>query len=213
MFLVWEKAPIYLFITLSAISTGSTSPAHLLHSQATIPPRIYEGYDQRYQYTYEVSQSGDGLIHVKKPPEGDQPASLPKPIDINVDQDTMQKLVNAYFIDIAPLLPVITREEFLQNPRPQPILLYSMCLVAAARRTVPQNVFDSIRYAVHGLIKADDVVSTASTTNLQALLILCMLGDCHSNFVPNALSFLWVRSGAAVRMVIPSFFPCYSTLN
>jgi len=76
-----------------------------------------------------------------------------------------------------------------------------MCLVAAARRGVPQKVFDSIRYAVNSVLKAEDVLSTASIVNVQALLILCMTGDCHSQFVPNALSALWIRLGAAIRMV------------
>ncbi len=75
-----------------------------------------------------------------------------------------------------------------------------MCLVAAARREVPQGVFDSIRYTVNALIRADDVLSTASIVNVQSLLILCMTGDCHSQFVPNALSALWVRLGSAIRM-------------
>jgi hypothetical protein len=76
-----------------------------------------------------------------------------------------------------------------------------MCLVAAARREVPHKIFDSIRYAVNNIIKADDVLSTASIVNVQALLILCMTGDCHSQFVPNALSSLWIRLGTAIRMV------------
>lgn len=179
---------------------GPTSTAHLLHSQATIPSRVYEGYDLRYNYTFEVSQSGDGLIQIQKPVYPEQQPSLPKPVDIRVEPETIQQLVNAYFADVAPLLPVVTQAEFLANNNPPPILLYSMCLVAAARREVPQAIFDSIRYTVNNIIKADDVLSTATTANVQALLILCMTGDCHSQFVPSALSALWVRSGVAIRM-------------
>jgi hypothetical protein len=113
----------------------------------------------------------------------------------------VEKLINAYFSEIAPILPVITQAEFLSNPSPPPILFYSICLVAAARREVPQNVFDTIRYAVNSVIKADDVLSTASIANVQSLLILCMVGECHSQFVPNALSALWIRLGTAIRMV------------
>lgn len=129
------------------------------------------------------------------------PTALPKAIDLRIDRDVVEKLLNAYFTEIAPIYPVVTEAEFLANPSPPPMLLYSMCLVAAARRDVPQSVFDSIRYAVNGIIKADDVLSTATITNVQALLILCMVGDCHSQFVPNALSALWVRLGTAIRMV------------
>ena len=81
------------------------------------------------------------------------------------------------------------------------MLLYSICLVAAARREVPQAIFDSIRFAVNNVIKAEDVLSTPTIPNVQSLLIICMTGDCHSQFVPNAMSALWIRLGTAIRMV------------
>lgn len=183
------------------IILGPTTAVHLLHSQATISSRIYESYDQRYHHTWEVSKNGDGLIQVEEPPTEEQPAAQPRPADLRVDRDVIENLLNAYFTEIAPVFPVIKQIEFLADPCPPPMLLYSMCLVAAARRDVPQNVFDSIRYVVNGIIKAEDVLSTASIANVQALLILCMVGDCHSQFVPNALSALWIRLGTAIRMV------------
>ncbi|KAJ6525597.1 fungal-specific transcription factor domain-containing protein [Mycena capillaripes] len=179
---------------------GPTSAAHLLHSQASISSRIYEGYDSRYHHTFEVSKSGDGLIRVEKPAQSDQQPSVPKPVDLHIEPQIVEQLLNAYFSDVAPILPIMTQAEFLATPAPPPILLYSMCLVAAARREVPQSVFDSIRYAVNGVIKAEDVLSTPSMANVQALLILCMTGDCHSQFVPTALSAMWARLGSAIRM-------------
>lgn len=189
-------------IELTFISVlGPTNAVHLLHSQAAISSRIYESYDQRYHHTWEVSKNGDGVISVQNMPLDDKQMPHPSPMDLRLDPEVIQRLVNAYFIDISPMLPIITQAEFLSDPSPPPILLYSMCLVAAARREVPQSVFDSIRYAVNGVIKAEDVLSTASITNVQALLILSMVGDCHSQHVPNALSALWIRLGTAVRMV------------
>ncbi|KXN91496.1 Acetamidase regulatory protein [Leucoagaricus sp. SymC.cos] len=179
---------------------GPTSPIHLLHSQATVSSRIYENYDIRYQHTFEVSKNGDGLITVQKPVAEEQKMIHPKQIDLHIEKDIIEKLVNSYFTDVAPILPVVTQAEFLATPNPSPILLYSMCLVAAARREVPSKIFDSIRYAVNNVIKADDVLSTATIPNVQALLILSMTGDSHSQFVPNALSALWVRLGTAIRM-------------
>ncbi|PPQ91421.1 hypothetical protein CVT25_014309 [Psilocybe cyanescens] len=179
---------------------GPTSPAHLLHSQATINPRIYENYDLRYHHTFEVTKSGDGLIQVQKPANDDQHLVHAKQLDLHIERDVIENLLNAYFADVAPILPIVTEAEFLATPNPPPVLVYSMCLVAAARREVPQKVFDSIRYAVNSVIKAEDVLSTASIVNVQALLILCMTGDCHSQFVPNALSALWIRLGSAIRM-------------
>ncbi|KAF8912098.1 fungal-specific transcription factor domain-containing protein [Gymnopilus junonius] len=179
---------------------GPTSPAHLLHSQATINSRIYENYDLRYHHTFEVSKSGDGLIQVQKPVNEDQHLMHPKQLDLHIERDVIENLLNAYFADVAPILPIVTEAEFLAMQNPPPILVYSMCLVAAARREVPQKVFDSIRYAVNSILKAEDVLSTASIVNVQALLILCMTADCHSQFVPNALSALWIRLGSAIRM-------------
>lgn len=180
---------------------GPTSPTYLLHSQATINPRVYENYDQRYHHTFEVSKSGDGLILAEKPTNDDQLPVLPKPSDLHIERDIVEKLVNTYFAETAPLLPIVTEAEFLAYSNPPSILIYSMCLVAAARRDVPQKVFDSIRYITNNILKADDVLTTPSIVNVQALLILCMSGDCHSQFVPNAISALWIRLGAAIRMV------------
>ncbi|KAG6832044.1 hypothetical protein H0H92_005466 [Tricholoma furcatifolium] len=179
---------------------GPTSAAHLLHSQASIPSRIYEPYDARYHQTFEVSKNGDGLITVQRPPHDESQVSHPKPLDLRIERETIEQLINAYFIDVAPILPVITKAEFLATQKPAPILVYSMCLVAAARRQVPQMVFDSMRHAVNSVIKTDEVLSTASIANVQALLILCMSGDCHSAHVPTALSALWIRLGTAIRM-------------
>ena len=183
------------------IGTGPTSAQHLLHSQAMIPPRTYESYDSRYNHTWEVSESGDGLIHVHEPTVGGTNTATPKQVDLKVDRDTIEKLLNLYFTEIAPIFPIVTQAEFLAKPSPSPLLLYSCCLVAAARRQFPQPIFDSIRHAANSVIKADDVLSTVSIVNVQSLLILCMVADSHSQFVPNALSALWVRAGTAIRMV------------
>lgn len=191
VFLVW----------VSNDTLGPTSPTYLLHSQATINPRVYENYDQRYHHTFEVSKSGDGLILSEKPTNDDQRPVAPKPSDLHIERDVIEKLVNTYFAEIAALLPIVTVTEFLAYSNPPSILIYSMCLVAAARREVPQRVFDSIRYITNSILKAEDVLTTPSIVNVQALLILCMSGDCHSQFVPNAVSALWIRLGAAIRMV------------
>jgi hypothetical protein len=163
---------------------------------------VYESYDTRYHHKWEVSGTGDGLVQIHEPPSADEPhPAPPKPLDLRIERDVIEKLINAYFNEVAPNLPVITRAEFLASPQPPPVLLYAMCLVAAARREVPQSVFDSVRYAVNNLVKGEEVLSTASIVNVQALLILCMLADCHSSHVPQALSALWIRLGSAIRMV------------
>ncbi|CDO73555.1 hypothetical protein BN946_scf185014.g25 [Trametes cinnabarina] len=159
---------------------GPTSATHLLHSQALVSSRAYEAYDLRYHHSWDVTSDGSSVIRVHEPEQGELQLALPKPIDLRIERDVVEKLVNSYFTDIAPMLPVVTREEFVASSPPPPILLYSICLVAATRRNVPQQVFESIRYTVNSLIKAEDVLSTASIVNMQSLLILGMVGDCHS---------------------------------
>lgn len=171
-----------------------------------ISSRVYESYDSRWNTAFEVSQSGDGVIVVTDPAAPDDAAGAAaradaRPVDLRIERALVEQLLNAYFAELAPLLPVVTRAEFVAHASPPPVLLYAMCLVAAARREVPQGVFDALRHAVNHLIKQDDVLSTASVVNVQALLILCMMGDCHSAFVPQAFSGLWIRLGCAIRMV------------
>ncbi|KAF9819774.1 hypothetical protein IEO21_01865 [Rhodonia placenta] len=179
---------------------GPTSATYMLHSQAMISSRAYESFDLRYHHSWDVSTEGDGVIRIHEPQQGELQLALPKPVDMRIERDTVEQLVNVYFAEVAPLLPVVTREEFIASSPPPPILLYTICLVAASGRDIPQPVYESLRYAVNSLIKAEDVLSTASIVNLQALLILAMCGDCHSQFVPNALSALWIRLGSAIRM-------------
>ena len=180
-----------------------------MHSQAAIPSRVYESYDLRYNHSFEVSATGDGIITVQKPPTDDF-SNASKPMDVRMEPEVIERLLNAYFTDVSWMLPVITKEEFLSLSPTPPILLYSMCLVAAAKRDVSQSIFDSLRYTVNTIIKAEDILSTPSLVNVQATLILCMLADCHSQFVPSALSALWIRLGAAIRMV-SHFFVLPST--
>lgn len=180
---------------------GPTSAAFLLHSTATVPTRAYENYDLRYYHTWEVSKSGDSFIQVAEPNPPSPAPALSRSPDLRIERDVVERLVNSYFNDIAPIFTVVSRDEFLSSPSPPPILLYAICSVAAAKRDVPPAVFNSLRTAVGALIKAEDVLSTASTVNLQALLVLGMCADCHSPFVSNALSAFWLRLGTAVRMV------------
>lgn len=180
---------------------------HLLHSTATVPQRAYHSYDQRYHHTWEVSKTGDGLVQVLEPTSEDSP-TVAKQVDLRVERDVIERLINSYFTDVAPLVPIVTQAEFLalSDPSPPPILLYSICLVAASKRDVPQAVFDSLRVAVNDVMKSEDVLSTATIVNVQSLLILCQCADAHSQFVPNALSALWIRLGTAIRMASRNTF-------
>ncbi|KAG8883115.1 hypothetical protein FRB97_007252 [Tulasnella sp. 331] len=177
---------------------GPTSLSFILHSTPSIPVRTFQNYDARYHQTWEVGKSGDGFIKVRdntSPPssshgvdkdgsgvmKGGNPSTSSQAVaDFPLSRDMLATLINDYFREIYPQFPVITEAEFLSNPSPPPVLLYAICSVAAARRSVPKEVFESLRAAVNQIIRADDVLSTASIVNVQALLILGMSGDVHS---------------------------------
>lgn len=179
---------------------GPTSLSFLVHSTATIPVRTMENYDSRYHQTWQVGASGEGFIQVLEPSGSGTPsgssASLPKPLEHRLERETLQNLINAYFRDVAPTFCVITREEFVRSPAPTPVLLYSMCAVAASSRRVDRGVFEALRGALTTVMRNEDVLSVSSVANVQALLILSMNGDTHSVSVPNATSAAWLRAGA-----------------
>lgn len=198
---------------MSYMHAGPTSLSFILHSTPSIPVRTFQNYDARYHETWEVGKSGDGFIKVRaynSPPSSSQgvdkdtsvmnggnlSVTSPTAADFPLSRDMLATLINDYFREIYPQFPVITEAEFLSNPSPPPVLLYAICSVAAARRSVPKEVFESLRAAVNQIIRADDVLSTASIVNVQALLILGMSGDAHSAGIQDAMTAAWLRLGA-----------------
>lgn len=177
---------------------GPTSLSFIMHSTPSIPVQAFENYDARYQETWEVGKTGDGFIQVTDHSPPQQPAILTKnPLEYHrLDREVLASLINAYFQEVAPQFPVVSEAEFLSTPSPPPVLLYAICSVAAARRGVPNEVFDTLRAAVNQVIKTDDVLSTASVVNVQALLILGMSGDVHSTSIQSAMTAAWLRLGA-----------------
>ncbi|KIO32577.1 hypothetical protein M407DRAFT_105584 [Tulasnella calospora MUT 4182] len=180
---------------------GPTSLSFIMHSTPSIPVQAFENYDARYQETWEVGKTGDGFIQVTDHSPPQHPATLAKPLEYHrLDREVLASLINAYFQEVAPQFPVVSEAEFLSTPSPPPVLLYAICSVAAGRRGVPREVFDTLRAAVNQVIKTDDVLSTASVVNVQALLILGMSGDVHSVSIQSAMTAAWLRLGAAIRM-------------
>lgn len=146
---------------------------------------------------WNVGKAGDSLIKVSY--SVFEPG-LPKVPENRIERDIVERLVNGYFNSLAPMFPVVTKAEFLANPNPAPVLLYAICCVAATLRNTPPGTLEAMRSAVSSVIRAEDVMTTASLPNVQALLILGMNGDCHSGSTYTAMSAAWARSGVAIRM-------------
>ena len=184
---------------------GPTSISFLLHSTATIPPHTFDNYDLRHHTAFDISSTGDGLIKVYHPARSSDPNSpsfaLPSGVENRLPQDVIEQLVNSYFQNIAPLFPVVSRVEFLKEGKENPLLVYAVCGVAATRRDVPREVFNSLRTTINGIIKHNDVLSDTSLVNIQSLLILACVGDLHSQPLTAATSAAANRLGVAIRMV------------
>ncbi|KAG8772446.1 hypothetical protein FRC16_005664, partial [Serendipita sp. 398] len=180
---------------------GPTSIPFMINSTANLHISSLDGLHPRS--IWNVVFAGDGYIKVGAPPptsvqEVPSPTKAP---DIRVERDIVERLINSYFTNIAPIFPVITKAEFVAfQPSPPPILLYSICLMAASLRDTPPGLFDLFRKTVSSLIRSEDVLSTPTMANIQALLILSMSGDCHGTQTGSLMSFAWTRTGTAIRM-------------
>ncbi|KAG8961393.1 hypothetical protein FRC00_012413 [Tulasnella sp. 408] len=133
---------------------GPTSLSFIMHSTPSIPVKAFENYDARYQETWEVGKTGDGFIQVTDHSPPQHPVSLAKnPLEYHrLDREVLASLINAYFQEVAPQFPIVSEAEFLSTPSPPPVLLYAICSVAAARRGVPNEVFDTLRAATAEII-------------------------------------------------------------
>ncbi|WWD20732.1 hypothetical protein CI109_105208 [Kwoniella shandongensis] len=188
---------------------GPTSISFLLHT--TIPAIPSEAYDMRHHNSWEVLEDGNGLIRVNAPPNSSGYADadpqdptkahnqLNRPI---LSGQTMSLLVNAYFNDVAPLFPIISRSEFAAKSSPSPLLLYSICGLGATRRQFPREVFSGVRGVINGLLRSNDILSDARFENVQALLLLAQVGDLHAQPTAATASASLIRTGAAIRMSV-----------
>ncbi|ORY31213.1 fungal-specific transcription factor domain-domain-containing protein [Naematelia encephala] len=186
---------------------GPTSLSFLLHT--TLPASASEAYDLREHNKWEVSEDGNGLIRVYAPPtampfadgDPDDPTRahnrLNRPV---LSAQTISLLVNAYFDQLAPLFPIISRAEFAAKATPSPLLLYAICGLGATRRQFPREVFAGVRGVINGLLRSNDILSDARFENVQALLLLSQVGDLHAQPTAATASAALVRTGTATRM-------------
>ncbi|WWD07290.1 hypothetical protein V865_005387 [Kwoniella europaea PYCC6329] len=186
---------------------GPTSIAFLLHT--TIPTIPSEAFDLRHHNSWEVLEDGNGVIRVNAPPSAPLHADadpsdptrahnrLNKPI---LSGQTMSLLVNAYFSEVAPLFPIVSRAEFAAKTTPSPLMLYSICGLGATRRQFPREIFAGVRGVINGLLRSNDILSDAKFENVQALLLLAQVGDLHAQPTAATASASLIRTGAAIRM-------------
>jgi hypothetical protein len=179
--LVWKVS--HLFVQAGyvecgiSLTKGPTSLSFLLHT--ALPASTSEAYDLRNHNKWEISEDGNGLIRVNAPPNAtgyadadpDDPSRqhnrLNRPI---LSAHTISLLVNAYFEHLAPLFPVVSKADFASKANPSPLLLYSICGLAATMRQFPREVFAGVRGVINGLLRSNDILSDARFEHVQALV-------------------------------------------
>lgn len=204
------------------LHSSSTMPAvdsfDLRYHQTWRVGRSGEGFIQIHDVSDANLQDDDDS------PDGDPSTRSGKG---TVEGEVLQELANYFFEHIAHTFPVITKHEFLrgieedqplnssrpsdsastsgstrdQSYEPAPVLLYAICTIAATARGVSARIFDSLRIKLNDVIRSEDIMSTASLTNIQALLIAGMTAEAHGRAPSHAMSTAWLRISAAIRMV------------
>lgn len=213
----------YRYLTDHVFRLGPTSLTYILHSSSTMP--AVDSFDLRYHQTWRVGRSGEGFIQIHEQDDPNMPTDDDNFEDggktRNIEREVLQSLINYYFRYISPIFPVITESEFLhgtsedreragktgkvdtsrtQTHEPTPVLLYAMCTIAATARHVPFQVFDALRIMLNTVIRSDDVLSTATLSNIQALLIAGMSAEAHGRVPSQAMSAAFIRTSTAIRM-------------
>lgn len=106
-----------------------------------------------------------------------------------------EKLVNSYFEKIATLFPVVTKSEFLHLSPPPPLLLYSICAVAALSREVPKEVLGAVKMTLAALFRENDLMSVSSNVTIRSLLIMSLHSDLHGSTAVQSGTRMWNRTG------------------
>lgn len=184
---------------------GSTSLSHLLHSTATLPIEHMHGYDSKYALSFSVQTgSGDGFIRVKMAdPDADnhgengtgfthQIAAPP-----GLQPELVEALVNKYFEGPSARFPIISRTDFLAATSLSPLLLYTICGVAALSHEVPASVLRTVKQLIAHALRDDEAMNRSSLQTIQALLLYSYAFELER---AAAGSRTWFCLGLAVRM-------------
>jgi hypothetical protein len=109
---------------------------------------------------------------------------------------SIEALVNAYFNGQATLFPVISRADFLTTSPLEPLLLWTICGVAAMTSRAPPYILRTIKQNFAIACKETDSLATSSLQSVQALLI-CGTSLEMERGLPG--SKIWNTVGLAIR--------------
>lgn len=177
---------------------GSTSLSHLLHSTSTLPIEHLQGYDSKHAQTFEVKSTGDGFIKVQAAQDeqaaGHNETGIPP---VGLPSDLVEQLVNRFFEGPASRFPIISRTDFLHASYLNPLLLYTICGVAALAHEVPAHVLRSVKQLIAHSLKDEETMNRSSLQTIQGLLLYSYAFELERGA---AGSRTWFCLGHAVRM-------------
>lgn len=180
---------------------GATSLSHLLHSTSTLPVEHLQQYDSKYCQSFEVKSTGDGFIQVANNPKAPFDSSsgynngLEPPVGLPAE--LVEQLVNRYFETTAVRFPVVTRTDFLAATTLSPLLLYTICGVAALAHDIPSHVLRTVKILIAHALKDDEAMNRSSLQTIQGLLLYSYAFELERGA---AASRTWFCLGLAVRM-------------
>lgn len=147
---------------------GPTSISHLIHSTTTFPIDQLSPYDVKHSQTWDIKDSGDGFIKIYEA-EGEgmaANASLAR-----IAPDVAEKLINIFFEKHAPHFPIVCRSDFVSSSSSSPLLLYTICGIAALSGGSWGSVLNAIKATLSEIHRSDDVAGNYSLPTIQALLM------------------------------------------
>ena len=193
---------------------GSTSLSHLLHSTSTLPIEQLQSYDTKHSLTFELKSTGDGFIKVAVPSNHnhfssssvgsgnnannstmENGMSLPAPPGLK--PEIMEQLINKFFNSASSRFPVISRTDFLACQNLTPLLLYTICGVAALSHEVSPIDLRIIKQLIAHSLKDDENMNRSSLQTIQGLLLYSYAFELERGA---AASRTWFCLGLAVRM-------------
>lgn len=184
---------------------GSTSLTHLLHSTATLPVEQLHNYDNKHALSISAqSGTGDGFIRIKVADPNDEPGENGKagyihhiPAPPGLQPEVVEALVNKYFEGPSARFPIISRTDFLAATSLSPLLLYTICGVAALSHEIPPSVLRTVKQLIAHAMRDDEAMNRSSLQTIQGLLLYSYAFELER---ATAGSRTWFCLGLAVRM-------------